>query len=199
VTSTVPADDEGRRPAAAVGGAVGRDDLVTLALMKLRPGVIYAEKAVCRTRRRSLQCAPQGWDAVTGLTSRRPGDADCVGFRRAAASHRQINCLSRTEPSRLPEGSGAPSGDSDARSPKKDRRTVEVADHLPHPVEDDPEPRRASEGRCAGRAWREVEDLHCARSQSVARFRPVLRVLENWGYVDGWTLTDAGKIRRERF
>ncbi len=38
------------------------------------------------------------------------------------------------------------------------------------------------------------------RSQSVARdFDRVLRVLENWGYVDGWALTDAGKILARTF
>ena len=43
--------------------------------------------------------------------------------------------------------------------------------------------------------------LECAtRSQSVARdFDRVLRVLENWGYVDGWSLTDAGKILAKTF
>jgi ATP-dependent RNA helicase HelY len=50
---------------------------------------------------------------------------------------------------------------------------------------------------------REVEELRTRvrnRSQSVARdFDRVLRVLENWGYVDGWSLTDAGKILAKTF
>ena len=49
----------------------------------------------------------------------------------------------------------------------------------------------------AERAAREVEDLRQriqGRSQSVShRFDRVLRILEAWGYVDGWELTDAGR------
>ena len=57
----------------AVGGAVGRDDLVTLALMKLRPGdVIYVEKARYAGRVAVLSSAHRkGGLRVTGLTSRR--------------------------------------------------------------------------------------------------------------------------------
>ena len=70
---------------------------------------------------------------------------------------------------------------------------------MPHPVEDDPElDERLKAAAQAERVAREVEELRTRvrdRSQSVARdFDRVLRVLENWGYVDGWTLTDAGKI-----
>ena len=33
------------------------------------------------------------------------------------------------------------------------------------------------------------------RSESLARqFDRVLRVLESWGYVDGWSLTPAGRL-----
>ena len=54
--------------------------------------------------------------------------------------------------------------------------------------------------RAAGQAERtdrEVDDLRQriqGRSQSVShRFDRVLRILEAWGYVDGWELTDAGR------
>ena len=49
----------------------------------------------------------------------------------------------------------------------------------------------------AERVGREVEDLRSQvdkRSESLARrFDRVLRLLEAWGYLDGWTLTDAGE------
>ena len=49
----------------------------------------------------------------------------------------------------------------------------------------------------ADRAAREVDDLRTriqGRSQSVShRFDRVLRILETWGYVDGWSLTDGGR------
>ncbi len=56
---------KGEPQSPAAGGAVGRDDLVTLALMKLRPGdVIYAEKARYAGRVAVLvERAPQGWNA----------------------------------------------------------------------------------------------------------------------------------------
>jgi ATP-dependent RNA helicase HelY len=87
---------------------------------------------------------------------------------------------------------------------KKNRRTVEVADNGPHPVEDDPDlEERLKSAAQAERVAREVEELRTrvrTRSQSVARdFDRVLRVLENWGYVEGWTLTDAGKILARTF
>ncbi|MCU1503221.1 MAG: putative ATP-dependent helicase, partial [Ilumatobacteraceae bacterium] len=55
----------------------------------------------------------------------------------------------------------------------------------------------------AERIAREVEELRTrvrGRGQSVARdFDRVLRVLENWGYVEGWSLTDAGRILARTF
>ena len=55
----------------------------------------------------------------------------------------------------------------------------------------------------AERVAREVEELRTrvrTRSQSVARdFDRVLRVLENWGYIDGWSLTDAGQVLARTF
>ncbi|HEX6786273.1 MAG TPA: hypothetical protein VF076_03705, partial [Acidimicrobiales bacterium] len=67
-----------------------------------------------------------------------------------------------------------------------------------HPVAQDPMLRERL--RAAGQAERmerEVDDLRQriqGRSQSVShRFDRVLRILEAWGYVDGWELTDAGR------
>jgi ATP-dependent RNA helicase HelY len=67
-----------------------------------------------------------------------------------------------------------------------------------HPVAGDPLLReRLRAAGQAERAAREVEDLRArihGRSQSVAhRFDRVLRILETWGYVEGWALSDAGR------
>jgi len=75
---------------------------------------------------------------------------------------------------------------------------------MAHPVEDDPElDERLKAAAQAERVAREVEELRTrvrTRSQSVARdFDRVLRVLENWGYIDGWTLTEPGKILARTF
>ena len=79
--------------------------------------------------------------------------------------------------------------------PSEDEPSEPLADH---PVAADP--RLAERLRAAGqadRAAREVDDLRTriqGRSQSVShRFDRVLRILETWGYVDGWALTDGGR------
>ena len=55
----------------------------------------------------------------------------------------------------------------------------------------------------AGGIGREFEDIRSrvkGRSQSIARdFDRVLRILEGWGYVDGWTLTEAGSMLARTF
>ncbi len=75
---------------------------------------------------------------------------------------------------------------------------------LVHPVEDDPElDERVRLAAQAERIGREVDELRRrvrGRGQSVARdFDRVLRVLDSWGYVDGWRLTDAGRILARTF
>jgi ATP-dependent RNA helicase HelY len=77
-------------------------------------------------------------------------------------------------------------------------RPREHGDEMPeHPVASDPMLReRLRAAAQAERAAREVDDLRSriqGHSQSVShRFDRVLRILETWGYVDGWELTDAG-------
>jgi ATP-dependent RNA helicase HelY len=77
--------------------------------------------------------------------------------------------------------------------------TAETGEPLTeHPVADDPRlAERLRAAAQADRAAREVDDLRTriqGRSQSVShRFDRVLRILETWEYVDGWTLTDGGR------
>jgi ATP-dependent RNA helicase HelY len=68
-----------------------------------------------------------------------------------------------------------------------------------HPVADCPD--RDAHVRAAVQADRVDRELHDLRRQvrgrteSLARrFDRVLRLLEAWGYLDGWTLTDAGRV-----
>jgi ATP-dependent RNA helicase HelY len=67
-----------------------------------------------------------------------------------------------------------------------------------HPVAADPDlGERLKAAAQADRVAREVDDLLQrvkGRSESLARrFDRVLRILETWGYLDGWTLTDGGQ------
>ena len=194
----VPAGDEGRSRNRSSGGAAARDDLVTLALMKLRPGdVIYAEKARYAGRVAVLASAHRkGGMRVTGLTARRdlvmltaldfaepPRALGKIQLPTDYAPNRhdfQKEVVHRLELATLVPHS------------RKARRPAEVSTNGSHPVEDDPElDDRLKAAAQAERVAREVEELRTrvrTRSQSVARdFDRVLRVLENWGYVDGWS------------
>ena len=194
----------------AIGGAVGRDDLVTLALMKLRPGdVIYAEKARYAGRIAVLSSAHRkGGMRVTGLTARRDlVMLTAADFDEPPRALGKIELPSDYAPNRhdfqkevvhrLELATMAPHS-------RRAGRAVEVSGDGSHPVEADPElDERLKAAAQAERVAREVEELRArvrTRSQSVARdFDRVLRVLENWGYVDGWALTDTGKILAKTF
>jgi ATP-dependent RNA helicase HelY len=196
--------------APVVGGAAGRDDLVSLALMKLRPGdVIYAEKARYAGRVAVLTSAHRkGGMRVTGLTARRemvmltaldfdepPRPLGKIQLPADYAPNRHD--FQKEVAHRLELATLAPHS-------KRARHLVEVTTDDSHPVEADPElDERLKAAAQAERVAREVEELRTrvrTRSQSVARdFDRVLRVLENWGYVDGWSLTEAGKILARTF
>jgi ATP-dependent RNA helicase HelY len=73
-----------------------------------------------------------------------------------------------------------------------------------HPVEDDPDlTTRMKAAAQAERVSAEIDDLRRGvkgRSQSIARrFDRVLGVLERWGYVDGWSLTESGEVLARTF
>jgi ATP-dependent RNA helicase HelY len=194
----------------AAGGAVGRDDLVTLALLKLRPGdVIYAEKARYAGRVAVLASAHRkGGMRVTGLTARRElVMLTALDFEEPPRALGKIELPADYAPNRhdfqkevvhrLELATLSPHS-------KRARRAAAVSRSGSHPVEDDPELEdRLKAAAQAERVAREIEELRARvrnRSQSVARdFDRVLRVLENWGYVDGWALTDAGKILARTF
>jgi len=83
------------------------------------------------------------------------------------------------------------------RSPERHRRDAEAAQQA-HPVATDPHlADRLKAAAQAERVGREVDDLRQrvkSRSESLARkFDRVLRILETWGYLDGWSLTDSGE------
>jgi ATP-dependent RNA helicase HelY len=77
------------------------------------------------------------------------------------------------------------------------RRVPPVPDGPDHPVLQDPDlAERLRAAAQAERVSREVDDLVQrvrGRSESLARrFDRVLRILEAWGYLDGWHLTESG-------
>ncbi len=74
----------------------------------------------------------------------------------------------------------------------------------PHPVEDDPDlARRLALAAQGDRVAAEVDHVRTQvrrHTQSVSQgFDRVLGVLGEWGYVDGWSLTDAGEVLSRLF
>jgi len=112
----------------------------------------------------------------------RPFAPRSVPFRRAVAEEL------RTVTLRDPEPPGS-------RSAAETREHAQRA----HPVADCPKlALHLKAAVAAEKLEREVARLRRrvrSRSESLARqFDRVLRVLESWGYVDGWALTDAGRL-----
>jgi ATP-dependent RNA helicase HelY len=190
-------------------GMIGRDDVVTLALMKLRPGdVIYAEKGRYAGRVAVLSSAHRkGGVRVTGINTRRETVMlTALDFVDAPKSIGKIELpadfapnrhdFQREVATRLEQADTAPHARSAAH--------WNEAQPFTHPVEDDPElDDRLKAAVQAERVAREVEELRQrvkGRSQSIARdFDRVLGVLEQWGYVKGWALTEGGDILARTF
>ncbi len=196
---------------AASTGVVGRDDLVSLAMIKLRPGdVIYVEKGKYVGRAAVLASAHRkGGMRLTALTTRRD-----LLMLTSADFPEPPRALGRIE---LPVDY-APNRHDYQREVVTLLERADMAPHArwarrmvddeavsgPHPVEDDPDlAERMKAAASAERIAREVEELRQrvrGRTQSIARdFDRVLRVLDSWGYVDGWSLTDAGEILARTF
>ena len=189
---------------------LGRDDPVSLAIMKMRPGdIIYVEKGRYAGRAAVLSNAyRKGGVRLTALTTRR--DRLVLTAADFAEPPRSIGKLElpvdfapnrhdfqREVVSRLERADTLPHG-------RRGRRDAEPVERPAHPVEDDPDlDDRLKAAAQADRVAREVEELRQrvrGHSQSVALdFDRVLRVLDNWGYLDGWALTDVGAILARTF
>ncbi len=190
-------------------GAMVRDDPISVALMKLRPGdILYVEKGRYVGRVAVIANAHRkGGVRLTALTTRRDSliltvdDFDeppiSIGRLEMPADFApNRNDFQRLVATRLEQATVGPH--------RRSRGRAETAYDGEHPVERDPD--LADRLKAAGQAdriSREIDDLRQrvkGRSQSIARdFDRVLSVLQAWGYVQGWTLTDAGEILARLF
>ena len=190
---------------------IGRDDPVSLAMLKLRPGdIVYAEKGRYAGRVAVLSSAHRkNGVRLTGITTRRDLvqlAADDFDLPPRAIGHVE-----------LPEVF-APNNQSYQREvalrveradveplQRQPRRIVDVEVAIDeHPVTDDPElDHRLKAAAQAERVAREIDEMRQrmrGRSQTISRdFDRVLRILANWGYVDGWALTESGTILARTF
>ncbi|MBI4936192.1 MAG: DEAD/DEAH box helicase [Actinobacteria bacterium] len=190
-------------------GTIGRDDVVTLAMMKLRPGdIIYAEKGRYVGRVAVLTSAHRkGGVRLTGITTRRETLLlTALDFDEPPKAIGKIELPADYAPNRHDfQRDVAHRLETAETKPHSRKQRVYAEDQpLTHPVEDDPElDDRLKAAAQAERVAREVEELRQrmrGRSQSIARdFDKVLGVLQEWGYVDGWSLTDAGETLARTF
>ena len=197
--------EEYRRLREGRARAPRNDDAIDIALMKLRPGDIISvdrgrlggRVAVLTSARRKGAMKVQVL-STTGLSAH----LSASDFDEVPRPLGRIELPTPFAPNRqqfqrqvVRMLAKAPVGGAKHRRSRPTRDAAEPA--ADHPVSDDPHLRdRLRAAGQADRAAREIEDLRTridGRSQSVShRFDRVLRILESWDYVEGWSLTAAG-------
>ena len=182
-------------------------------MMKLRPGdVIHAQKGRYVGRIAVLASAHRkGGMRVTGTDhTARPGAAHRSRLRRsAAAPSAASSCPTSYAPNRQDfQREVAPRARAgDDVIPRRHAATATAATPtlLTPSRRRRSRPRRAAAPRRPGRAGRPggrgaaPPGARPRRSPSPGDFDRVLRILDSWGYVDGWQLTDAGRILARTF
>lgn len=191
--------------------SIGRDDPITLAMLKLRPGdIIYGSKGRYAGRVAVLSSAHRkGGMRVTGVTTRRDLIVlTTLDFDEPPHAIGHLDLPADFTPNHHEYQKEVAQRLERARVTATDRKGAvrRTSEDLPltHPVTEDPDlEERLKAAKQADRVAREVTELKQrvkGRSQSVARdFDRVLGVLTSWGYVDGWQLTDAGRILARTF
>jgi len=192
---------------------IGRDNPIELALLKLRPGdVIYVEKGKYAGRAAVLTTAHRkGGMRLTVLTSRRESlHLDELDFEEPPRTLGKIDLPADFTPGRTDHHKEIAHRLDRAeiamgnRAQRRQAAGPQPGDHVGHPVEDDPDlQERLQAAVQAERVGREVDELRQrvrGRSQTIARdFDRVLRILNDWGYLTGWALTDVGDILARTF
>jgi ATP-dependent RNA helicase HelY len=191
------------------GGATGRDDVITLAILKLKPGdVIHATKGRYSGRVAVLTVAHRkGGARISGVTTR--GDVvalTAADFFEPPRPMGQVQLPEGYEPGghRFQQAVAERLGRARIVSSRGGAEPWHEHERATHPVEDDPElDDRLKAAAQAERVAKELDELRQrmrGRSQSVARdFDRVLDLLQRWGYVDGWALTEAGRMLSRTF
>lgn len=191
-------DDYRRLPRQAGHGGAER---IAAALEALRPGdVVYAEKAKYVGRVAVLSVAHRKAGLrITGVTTR--SGLIHLGVEDFAEPPRAIGSVTLPEVF-LPAAAEFQRAVGDelkrVRTTRPGGAGDSVEDVVRHPVEADPDLderlRAATQADRVERELRQLRQVVANRAQSVGRdFDRVLGVLGEFGYVDGWSLTDAGE------
>jgi len=197
---------KGEQPARP-GGTIGRDDVINLGLLKLRPGdIIYAVKGRYSGRVAVLSTAHRkGGARITGITTRRDTvTLSALDFDEPPKAIGRVELPADFAPNRNDFQRLVTDRLERAHVEPHQRRREQLDMPLTHPVEDDPLlDERMKAATQAERVAREVSELRQRvgnRNQSISRdFDRVLALLERWGYTDGWSLTEAGEMLARTF
>jgi ATP-dependent RNA helicase HelY len=212
--------EEYRRLVLEARGAAAPDrtsrGAITFALSRLRPGDVV-EVAGQRVAVLSVAQRKGGGARLRGIAA--TGNPVSIGVDEMLAPPTRLNRLDVPRPYQ-PNNRGfqhrvadelraarlgpRPAGEGAAGAGGNGAGAVGTADRAADAVADNPVhecPDRDRHVRAAGqleRARRELDDMRRevrSRSESLARrFDRVLRLLEAWGYLDGWALTERGEL-----
>jgi ATP-dependent RNA helicase HelY len=189
-------------------GGPTRDDVVSLALARLSPGdVIYVNKGKAQGPAAVLSSASRKDGARVNVitTSRARLMLNARDFERPPDVLARLDLPTPYAPNRTDfQRQVAARLERVKLSPRGSRRRGVPAADLDHPVLADPElDDRLKAAQQADRVGREVADLRnrmTNRNQSIGRdFDRVLGVLQSYGYVDGWSLTERGEVLARTF
>jgi ATP-dependent RNA helicase HelY len=201
----VAAEREAARPPPAVQGAV------EFALARLAPGDVV-EVGGRRLAVLSVAYRKNGTIRLKGLDA--DGEPVTIGADELAAPPERVGRLDMPRPyqpnnrafqhlvadelrrARTNRRRGEPAAPGTAEAPSVRPEAAAVAAHPVHACPDRDRHLRAEGQRL--RAVRELEQMRGevrSRTGSLARrFDRVLRLLEAWGYLDGWALTERGQV-----
>ena len=193
------------RRAAGAGAPVRSDAAVEAALAKLKPGdVIHVDKGRVSGRAAVLSTAyRKGGMKVGVLTARRASlNLSAPDFSEPPQVLGTVELPTPFQPNKQEFQKQVVHRLERVRLAPRRWEKGYVAETDPsewHPVEDDPDlAGRLKAAAQAERVANEIDELRRSvkgRGQSIARrFDRVLRILERWEYVDGWSLTDNGEM-----
>jgi ATP-dependent RNA helicase HelY len=194
---------------ARIDGTLGvrSESAVEFSLNRLRPGaVIYVDKAKVNGRCVVLATAHRsGGVKLNVLTSQRATlNLSARDFREPVVALGHVQLPEPYAPTNPTFQKLAIERLISMRAEETQWSTPTPGHQAVHPVEDDPDLKtRLKAAVQSDRVAREVDELReqvKARGNSVARkFDRVLKILQDWEYISGWSLTNKGEVLARTF
>lgn len=194
---------------ARIDGTLGvrSESAVEFSLNRLRPGaVIYVDKAKVNGRCVVLATAHRsGGVKLNVLTTQRATlNLSARDFREPVVALGHVQLPEPYAPTNPTFQKLVIERLTSMRAEETQWSTPTPGHQAVHPVEDDPDLKtRLKAAVQSDRLAREVDELReqvKARGNSVARkFDRVLKILQDWEYISGWSLTDKGEVLARTF